>query len=234
MKKLLVLAGMLLCLAAPMTALAQGVHLGWGGCATAASSDNAFACTSNSTLHQLVSSFEAPPNILNFVGSTTEILVAGTAPLSAWWQLQAGGCRSGALSSEDPAAVVLGDCSTATFDGSTNLGLANYTPNYLGNPNHGYIITDMARSDAGVPLDAGTEYQANVIQIRSTKTTGTGLCAGCQDQVTLRTVKVLVGQPSGLIELQGNGGGCVAWRGSTGCTVSNRRQSWGEVKSLYR
>jgi hypothetical protein len=234
MKRLLVLAGMLLCLVAPMTAFAQGVHLSWGACGAAGTSDNAFACASNATLHQAVSSFIAPAGIMNFIGATTEILVEGDAPLPPWWQLQAGGCRSGALSSEDPSALVLEGCSTETFDGSTNLGLANWDPNYLGNPNAGRITTDMARTDAGVALVAGTEYQANVIQLRSTKTTGTGLCAGCTQPVTLRILKVFVAQPSGAVELQGNGGGCVSWRGDTGCTVSNRRQSWGEVKSLYR
>ena len=173
MKRLLVLAGTLLCLAAPMTAFAQGTHLAWGGCAGAGAADNAFACNVNN---------DGPPDgvvVQRPVRASTtssappaRVLVAGSAPLGPWWALQAGGCRTGALSSEDPSALVLGDCSMETFDGSTNLGLANYEPNYLGNPNNGRITTDMARSDAGVALVAGTEYQANVIQIRSTKTTG--------------------------------------------------------------
>ena len=170
MKRLLVLAGTLLCLAAPMTALAQGTHLAWNGCGAAGAADNAFACNNSTTLHQLVSSFNAPAGITHFIGATSEILVAGQAPLGPWWALQAGGCRTGALSSEDPSALGLGDCGFETFDGSTNLGLANYEPNYQGNPNNARITTDMARSDAGVPLVAGQEYQANVIQIRSTKT----------------------------------------------------------------
>jgi hypothetical protein len=237
MKRLLVLAGMLLCLAAPMAAQAQ-VHLNWGGCGPAGTDDNAFACASNTVLHQIVSSFNSPAGVTNFVGATTEVLVSSAgAPLGPWWSLQAGGCRAGSLSSEDPSALLLGDCSTATFDGSTNLGLANYEPNYLGNPAQGRITTDMARSDLGVPLDAGTEYQANVIQIRSTKTTGTGACAGCTDQVSLRTLRVFVGQPSGLQELPGGSGmeSCASWRGGN-CqpVVPTRRQSWGEVKSLYR
>lgn len=237
MKRLLVLAGTLLCLAAPMTAFAQGTHLAWGGCAGAGTTDNAFACTSNSVIHQLVSSFDSPPGIAAFIGATSEILVSGQVPLGPWWALQAGGCRTGALSSEDPSAIGLGDCSTATFDGSTNLGLANYEPNYQGNPNNGRITTDMARSDAGVALVAGTEYQANVIQIRSTKTTGTGACAGCTDQVALRTIRVFVAQATGAVELTGGGqpGTCAGWRGTAGCqVVPTRRQSWGEVKSLYR
>jgi hypothetical protein len=232
MKRLLVLAGMLLCLTAPMTALAQGVHLGWNGCGTSAEMDNAFACTSNTTLHQLVSSFNSPPGITNFIGATSEILVSGTGPLGAWWQLQAGGCRTGALSSEDPSALVLGDCSTGTFDGSANLGLANYEPNFGGDPTRGRITTDMARSDLGVALTAGTEYQANVIQIRSTKTTGTGACAGCNSPVGLLALRVFVAQPTAAVELAGQGA-CASFRGGQ-CGTPNRKQSWGEVKSLYR
>ena len=74
-----------------------------------------------------------------------------------------------------------------------------------------------------------------MIQIRSTKTTGTGACAGCTDAVALRTLRVFVAQPTGAVELPGGAQGCAGWRGTTGCNVvSNRRQSWGEVKSLYR
>ena len=232
MKRLLVLVGMLLCLLAPMTALAQNVHVAWDGCGTAGAPDNGFACGSNATLHALVSSFNAPPGITNFIGATTEVIVAGVAPLGNWWALQAGGCRTGALSSEDPSALVLGDCSTATFDGSQNLGLANYVPNYGGDPNRGQILVDMARSDAGVALVAGTEYQANIIQLRSTKTTGTGNCTGCTDPVALVAARVFVAQPTGAVELPGSAA-CATWR-SGGCVVSTRRQSWGEVKSLYR
>jgi hypothetical protein len=231
LKRLLVLVGMLLCLVAPATALAQA-HLAWDGCGTAGTQDNAFACTSNSTLHQLVSSFNAPPNINNFIGATTEIIVGGSAPLGDWWAMQAGGCRSGALSSEDPSALVLGDCSTATFDGSVNLGLANYEPNWGGNPTRGKITVDMARTDAGVALTPGTEYQANVIQIRSTKTTGTGACAGCTDPVAIITSRVFVAEPTAAVEIPGNAV-CATWRSGT-CITPTRKQSWGEVKSLYR
>jgi len=216
-----------------MTALAQGVHLKWDGCGTLGGQDNAFACASNSTLHQLVSSFDAPPNITTFIGATTEVIVAGTAPLGNWWALHVVGCRSGALSSVDPAALVLGDCSTATFDGSQNLGLANYEPNFGGNPNRARIITDMGRNDAGVALVAGTEYQANVIQIRSTKTTGTDACTGCTDPVALVALRVYVTETDATVELAGNSA-CATWRGGSCTTVPTRRQSWGEVKSLYR
>ena len=68
--------------------------------------DNAFACNNNTALHQLVSSFNSPPGITNFIGATTELLVSGQAPLGPWWALQAGGCRTGALSSEDPSSLV--------------------------------------------------------------------------------------------------------------------------------
>ena len=86
-----------------------------------------------------------------------------------------------------------------------------------------------------MPLVAGTEYQANVIQIRSTKTTGTGACAGCTEPVTFGTLRVFIAQPASAVELQGQGFfRCDAgWRCGC-CAVPARRQSWGEVKSLYR
>src|SRR5262245_39057015 len=89
----LALAAILLCIAAPVSALAQGVRLSWNGCALG-QSDNAFACASNTPLHYLVSTFVAPQGITSFIGATTEVLVSSTAPLPAWWAFQAGGCRA--------------------------------------------------------------------------------------------------------------------------------------------
>ena len=232
MKSRLVLVAALLGLIAPKTTLAQGVYISWGGCPNAGSGDNAFGCNSNATLHHLVSSFTAHGGITNFVGATTEVLLNSYAPLGPWWALQAGGCRAGALSSEDPSALALGDCSTATFDGSQNLGLANYEPSYNGNPNQARITVDMARSDGGVPLDPGVTYQANVIQIRSTKTTGTGACDGCTQGLCLFALRVFIAEPDVAFERNGNGA-FASWR-TIGCITPTRRHSWGEVKSLYR
>jgi len=122
-----------------------------------------------------------------------------------------------------------------TFDGSQNLGLANYEPNYGGDPNRGKITVDMARSDAGVALVAGTRYQANVIQSRSTKTTGAGACDGCTQPVNLYALRVFIAEPDGAVELPVGDPQfhCAAWRTSCFFTPT-RRQSWGEVKSLYR
>ena len=154
-----------------------------------------------------------------------------TAPVNA---TMAVGQRSELVTvvAEAPTVDVQNARQVATFEGSTNLGLANYEPNFGGDPTKGKITTDMARSDAGVALDAGTEYQANVIQIRSTKTTGTTPCAGCLDPVGLLAIRVFVAQPTNAVELLGQGT-CASFRGGN-CGTPNRRQSWGEVKSLYR
>ena len=238
--------GALLCLSGPNTALAQ-VDLKWDACGAAGHVDRAFACDVNTVLHQMVSSFVAPPGITSFVGATTEVIVAGN--LGPWWQLQAGGCRAGALSSEDPFAIGPPGCEVP-YPGGTTLALAQYEPNYGGNPRRARITVDMARIDV-IALTPGTEYQANIIQFRSFRTVGANTCSGCAEPVCFVTSRVVVGEmwspcptcvPRGRETVFPGGGQAFAlWQGGAiadpaGCpgATANRRQSWGLVKALYR
>ena len=243
-----VVFGGLLCLAAPNTALAQ-VDLAWDACGAAGHVDRAFACDVNSVIHRMVSSFVAPPGITNFVGARTEVIVAGN--LGPWWGLMVGGCRNGAMSSEDVSALELPGCEVPLI--STDYGLAHYEPNYGGNPRRGRITVDtgLELGDYSSVLTAGTEYQANIIQIRSTRTVGANACSGCAEPVCFVTSRVVVGEmwypcpgcaPTGRETVfQGGDQAFVLWQGGAiadeaGCpgATANRRQSWGLVKSLYR
>ena len=236
MKRYLILGAMLVCLVAPMTVYAQ-TNLAWNECGAAGALDNSFACNNNTAVHRLVSSFIAPPGISSLVEAMTDIIVAGN--LGPWWSLQSGGCRT-ALTSEDPAAAGFVGCSAATFAGSpANFALVNYEPNYLGNPHRARINAGVARSDDGVPLTAGVEYQANVVQIRSTKTTGTGACAGCLEPACLTQLRVtLVDRGEAPLDIPASAS--VSWRGGaigepSGCGPTRaRRETWGAVKSLHR
>jgi len=240
--------GALLCLPTPNAALAQA-HLAWDACGAAGHVDRSFACDVNTTLHQMVSSFIAPPGITNFVGATTEVIVAGN--LGPWWGLMAGGCRSGALSAEDPYAVGLPGCDVP-YEGSTCLALANYEPNYGGDPRRGRITAaSCPRSDEGIALTPGTEYQATIIQLRSSRTVGASACSGCAEPVCFVTSRVQVAEvwrPCSVCAprfretvIPGGDQAFVLWQGGAitdpaGCpgATANRRQTWGLVKSLYR
>jgi len=236
---LLVAIALVLSLPAPSDA--QAPRLQWNDCGDGGALDNAFSCSNNSALHFLVSSFVAPIPMTHFIGSTTEIILASdVAGMPSWWRMDESGCRAGALSSEDPLALGTYSCANP-FAGSMNLGLSHFEANYGGDPHRAKIIVDLARSDAGVPLVPGTEYLANVIQIRSTKTTGAGACEGCSQTVCLELERVIVAEPQLSIELRPNGiswPSGVSWHDSQGATcfsvIPTRKATWGGIKSLYR
>ena len=216
-------------------ALAGDVHLAWDECGRSGQPDHAFACNADATIHVLVSSFNAPPGFQHFIGATTELEVAANpGGLPSWWHVETGGCRSGAVSSEDAAATGFTGCANP-YQGSQNLSLVHYEPGYEGNPSRARVIADLARSDDGVALSAGTEYQANVIQIRSTRTAG---CGGCSEGVAIVLLRVYVAQPNGssgddYVELTESAAPYVTWMGGT-ASAPQRKSTWGGLKSLYR
>lgn len=235
-----------LALSLPTPSLAQqfgNLRLAWSECGEAGTLNNAFACTNNDDVHLLVSSFVAPqfPSLSHVVGTTTEVVLAfDLSGMPSWWQLGPSGCRSGALSSADVGALGLTGCANP-FEGSQNLGLSYFEAGYLGNPRLARITVDLARSDPGVPLAPGTEYVANVIQIRSTKTSGPGACDGCSQLVCIELDRVHVAQVDFAVTLQSMPGTTptrVSWGndpyGYCFGVVGARKQTWGAVKSLYR
>jgi len=243
MKRLLVLAA-LLCMTTSV-ATAQ-MRLAWDDCGAGGTQDNQFVCTSNTNHQTIISSFIAPAGFNNFNGATTEIVIGTAGPLPAWWRMEAGtGCvgRAGvSMTSDDGALSPAASCNNPFAEFVTpNLTLQNYESNYQGNPARAKFTGDLARSDLGVPLVAGQEYLANSITLRVAKSTGTGSCAGCIDAACLVTVRmVLSDTQNGEINLTGPPNAFVLWHGGAiggaGCPAATptRKQTWGQVKSLYR
>jgi hypothetical protein len=245
MKRLLVLAAALLCLTAPV-ANAYQKHLAWDDCGGAGTTDNNFACT-NTPAQFIVSSFNAPSDFNNFVGATTELIIGTNGALPPWWRMEAGtGCTGRAgigMTSVDGANFAGVGCENtwAVFT-TPNLTLNNYESNYGANPARARFIADLARSDTGIPLAPGSEQVANLIQLSVARSTGTGVCTGCQEPACLVTLRMnIVDGVAGEFREEGTAPyAFVTWHGGAitggGCpnATPTKNATWGSVKSLYR
>jgi len=153
--------------------------------------------------------------------------------------------------------------STPTFTGSCNSiwsvptvsGIAAYyvtavVPTLPPNMARILSVASVAALDAAA-VHPGTEYTAMVIRFNNSKTTGLGACGGCQDQVCLELVDILLttntsgdfhilnpghcGAPPpvdwSFCPCPGVPGTSVTWQGSSTPALHG---TWGQLKSLYR
>jgi hypothetical protein len=253
MKKLLVLSSLLLGLSAT-AAFAQVIDIAWEdmgtGC-TAGERLNTFNCAVNTAANNrhIVTSFVNPNALGFFVGMTLNMkLVTDGTTLPAWWQGQAGGCRSGVAypAPSSPAAVGLLECGDPWGNGAF-IGAVTQVNDAV-NLDRAAIVSDLA-TDIPQQLAGGGHYYGQYNTLAVIRSTGTGSCAGCQagacillDNIQLFQV---AGSPGGDVITLRNGPGTgnaayLTWQGPIddpgGCpgATPTQRSSWGQVKSLYR
>jgi len=231
-----------LLLSLPRFAFAQ-IDLAWDECGEAGVRDKMFTCDDNSTLHVLVPSFVLADSLPEFVGTTAQIIIAGNfSGFPAWWEFDAGACRSGMVSTVSTGQIGLTECDDP-FEGTITTSYVNYFPDRMGRPNRRLMFADhIVVPGIGGTLIPGRKYAAGAVQIRSNRTVGTsGVCSGCIEPICLTLVEVQVfsfgSGPSPVL----TGSSSVTWQGgliddptSECAPVGNRRQTWGAVKSLYR
>jgi hypothetical protein len=235
-------------------ASADGISLAWNDCLGAGGASNrTFACDTNVGFNDLYVSFDPPVDVPDVIGSNTIIDLydlSGPA-LPAWWQLKnAGSCRLTALS----AQTISGSCADL-WNGQGTAGIAAYfvTANAPSLPmNQARILASVSVPIANpVAVHPGTEYTDMVIRINNTKTAGLGACGGCEHQICLELIEVLLTTNSSGDFVLPNPGHCgappppgwafcpcpgvpgtfVTWQGSPTPALN---RTWGQVKMLYR
>ncbi len=251
MKKVMLLAGMLLAMSA-VAANAAGLSLNWNNCAADGRSANKTSACANSlgSAGTMVGTFDIPNDVVAATGIelVLDLASAGTV-LPAWWSTS---CRNPFTvnATISAAAVNCFDWSNATALG----GLAAYTQGGIYGPTSARILAGFAVPPPGVNVAAlaavapGTEYFAFNIVLTNAKTTGTGLCAGCTTPVCIvfNNLKMVAGTTTAAIvnTPQAPGSNAITWQGGAGVTSTlgggcpaatpTRNTTWGSVKSLYR
>jgi len=220
----------------------EGVNLAWNDCAgsSASTSDQTFACDDDSHRFSLVGSFTPPAGIahLTAVEGCLDVISAGP-DLPDWWKLDTGvGCRSGSLYSQIDFGSMLG-C-TDYWGGQAAVGCQFYTG--IGGPGHGQIcfVTAIAQSLAGA-VTPGREYYAFKLVLRTQGTTGHA-CGGCSTGLCIVVNSFRLDQRAGDGDYQITRAGVrnyVTWQGGgPSCPGANapsvRKNSWGQVKNMYR
>ena len=243
MKKIVLIAGMLLAVGASM-ASASGINLSWNDCGTFGVANQTFACNTNSGLNTFVASFIPPPNINEFVGIASQVdITTDQAVLPDWWAHGTGFCRgtNGLSVSFDFTA---GPFNCADFWAGAGAGGFAYDVGF-NTPNRARLrIQGAVPFDNRGPIDPSLEYYCYKVNLLRAKTTGTGSCAGCSNPACIVLNDIQLFQPpadnndpdlSNPIDRN-----FVTWQspptGPPGCPLSTptRNSSWGQVKSLYR
>jgi len=224
----------------------EALHLTWRDCWTgaAAVSQEIDACFSNAVVNRLVAGFTLSSPIDSVIAIEAVIdLVHEDPALPAWWHLESGGCREGAL---DASAALGGLDGCADMWAGHGFGLIQGYD--IGAPRGG---ANQARikavvavpSQNAVTLAAGTAYAAVVLTLDDRLTTGPGFCAGCGGDACLVLNSILVRRlPGGtgdvFLEVPAAGDGNRATWGpgsAANCAaVPVRSVTWGRIKAFYR
>ena len=252
MKKVTLLCGMLLALAASVASAAPGLNLRWTACLGDGGAINRnFACNVNTGTNQLTGSFEVGADLLSASGNEIVVDIATASPaLPAWWAFRnVGSCRQASLTMNTTISAAAVNCIDWANGGATG-GIGAYSIG-VGGPNTSRIVAAAAVPPTGlVDLFPGQEYFSYNFLINNAKTVGTGLCEGCQVAacIVFNSLKVTTpvaandrtisgptnGTDSNVATWQG-GVGVGSGRGN-GCPAATptRSSTWGQVKTLYR
>jgi len=242
---LLLIVTALMCSAAPSRA--AGVNLSWNACTPEGGVQNrTFACNTNLGSRTLFASFILASDFSNAVGFVARVdITAEGDSLPAWWRFDGPNtCRTGLSASfgfaSDPNTI----CVDPLLSQATG-ALAGYrtvwtNPQVPGeNPATAQALVIAAvREDQTQTLIAGTEYYAFKLTLNSSKTVGTGACAGCSTPVCLTVSE---------IEVDGSGNttqvltdpivaSTATWQSPQQCpgSFAALNVTWGQIRSVLK
>ena len=224
----------------------EALHLTWFDCWTgaAAASQETFDCLSSLGERRLVVGFTLAAPIDSVIGIEAVIdLIHEDAVLPAWWRLEPGGCREGALVAEADLSGLEG-CADI-WGGEGQALLQDYV---LGAPRGGanqarIKVVAAVPSSSARSLDAGTAYAAVALSLDNRLTIDPVSCAGCAGHVCLVLNSILVRRlPGGTGDVflavpAPASGNRVTWGAGAGAdceAVPASRVTWGRVKAIYR
>jgi len=231
------------------SATAAGVDLAWQSCARLGGSSNqSFACDSNTGSHAMIGTFVLSNDVAQVKGVEVVLdLISQQATLPDWWGFRfIGACRQNSLS----IAAYDGD-GTDCVDwaaGAASMNIASYVisgqdvpPGGLG-PNTARIkVVNAVTPSAAVDLVGSTEYGVFNLSVDNLKTVGSPSCTGCTNPVCVvfnSCLAVTVGTLNDTFLGSGTspGSNTITWQGAgADCqAVPVRAATWGRVKALYR
>jgi len=242
MKKMILFAALLVALSAT-AASAAGVSVNWGNACWGVTpvSSLTWACTNNTfTGIRMTCTFKPAQDKTNFVGVGVfmeGVTNSGVLTVPDWWKRNIGECNSLTISS----VTVSADGSSAgcvdVWAGGGGGGLGLYSDEL----NRTHINAAWASADP-LPILAADENFALQFRVSAAKSSGTGLCAGCDMGMTWGLQRIDVGYAGQSTDetldvAYGGGNQCLSYNGGNApCAqpVPARNTTWGQVKSLYR
>jgi len=256
MKKTLLICAALLAVCVS-SAMAAGVNLGWDDCAGLGGAPGnkfgtaTFSCNSNlnsvGRSSKIVGTYVLANSIDNLVAN--EVVLDMMTPggvLAPWWDFgnypaaATPGCRAGQL------VFAFRDASTSCLDWPGTAGVSgNMTVERdFGGPGRARIkLIGAYTAGAPQPVVAGDEMVSFTLTINNAKTVGTPNCVGCASPMCMVLNSIIVNQApvaNPQIKLENpQDRNYVTWNdaaNTTGCpgVTPTHRNSWGQVKSLYR
>jgi hypothetical protein len=237
------------------------IRMAWNSCyGTAGAAENLhYACDGSNAGSplKLVFSFELPNTFPTYHFShtmaTIAIRTADGSVLPDYWRIQYaayGGCRVAISQLGGPygftafgPGVVDADHCASWYDGvpafAINEGVSFAYPPAVGSDRikvEAATAANNGSSGTGIDMPAGSKLAAGAMLIDTD--TGSGGCAGCQQEMTIELVSMDLYSCCGIpwYQLTGSGPGTVvSWQANNrnGTTVA-RNKTWGSVKALYR
>jgi hypothetical protein len=229
MKKMILFTALLVALSAT-AAMAAGVNVSWGNTCWAdagSTSSLTWACSSNTFTVRMTTSFQPAVDKTNFVAVGVFMEGVTNDPgilVPDWWKM--GTCTGRAVPTVSIDASVLGGACFDPWAGAGIGGLGMYS-----------FDTNRTHMNAAWGVVFAVQFR-----VPSTRTVGTGLCAGCSTPMTwsLNYIQVAYSgtEPNEFLGTAIPGGNqCLAWQGGNApCArpIPARNTTWGQVKSLYR
>jgi hypothetical protein len=234
---------LLLLIACPLRARAGsgGIDLSWDDCGAFGALQKTFACGGSSGRFVIVASAIAGTAMPKLVGHTAVLQVqASGSVLPAWWQLGAGGCRSGT-----PSAILAdfdftagGGCADPW--GGSAMGGLSYEASY-GGANRARIRTVCA-IPGSTSISGTDEYAFFKLSIA---TAGSGSCGGCSEGACIVLDSIELDQTKGAGDytlttpisrnwVQWQSGARPADSSGGVCAGAvQTAKTWGGLKSLY-
>jgi hypothetical protein len=230
-------------LSGPATAAGVQSLMGPPATADGGVQNKTFACNTNSGSNSLFASFALASDMANVIGIEAKVDITAQADsLPAWWRFQGPNACRGGLSAAFGFDSENSNC-TDTFQ-SLATGAVAAVHTYWTTPQvpGGNPATAQALLVAAVPpslaqdLTAGTEYFGFRLILYSTKTVGSGACAGCSTPVciTLSQIKVVASDNSAQVLTDALVASTATWQSADECSgaLAEHNVTWGQIRSL--
>jgi hypothetical protein len=174
-----------------------GLSLGWDDCRQLSGVvDKQFNCASNAGVFHLIGSVTPPIDFAQVTVVEADVDIVNPAGvLPDWWKFQPLACRQNGFTSQDPNNDLAITCTVS--GASQGGGITSVLYPYNGNPNAERIHVITAISNGGTALLSADQTTLLDFAISKLKSTGPGLCAGCNVPVdiTLASVRLSRGDP---------------------------------------